>query len=329
MITLERHNLVFRFPEVHEHATLHVDFQRTLRIPDDNRPHFLPPGLGSFPLSHIDDHAGRVPDQWLKRGGVLMPMYQAEAMWLYFRSSQGYPFAVKVAAGKVNAVSGESWAEGLNRKPQDYVVSPGQPWLDGFCVSKGMIRQFVAMPLGEGYTAEEQITGASEHGGLQIVVYPMKADAYEKLLKKRPRKSQFTALYCLSRVDEMGLAPGGLMKQEIFKDPYGLDKWETSASSRCFVHIVNSLQYKAITGANPPLKPPTAKQYTAAGLPWFDYYDKELEALEGAPALAGLDSVAAKGMKKGAAPLPENEPVSPGNVKVLTKDPRRVREGEF
>ena len=33
-----------------------------------------------------------------------------------------------------------------------------------------MIRQFVAMPLGAGYTAEEQITGEAEHGGLQIVV---------------------------------------------------------------------------------------------------------------------------------------------------------------
>ncbi len=29
-----------------------------------------------------------------------------------------------------------------------------------------MIRQFVAMPLGEGYTAEEQLTGEAQHGGL-------------------------------------------------------------------------------------------------------------------------------------------------------------------
>jgi hypothetical protein len=31
------------------------------------------------------------------------------------------------------------------------VVLPEQPWLDGYCVEKGYIRQFVAMPLGEGY----------------------------------------------------------------------------------------------------------------------------------------------------------------------------------
>ena len=57
------------------------------------------------------------------------------------------------------------WSLHLNRDPQDYMVLPEQPWLDGYCVEKGVIRQFVAMPLGEGYSGEEQITGAAEHGG--------------------------------------------------------------------------------------------------------------------------------------------------------------------
>ena len=89
----------------------------------------------------------------------------------------GYPFAVKVATGKICAITGEAWVDHLNRDPQDYVVVPEQPWLDGYCVEKGVIRQFVAMPLGEGYSAEEQLTGAALHGGLQIVAYPMKTGA--------------------------------------------------------------------------------------------------------------------------------------------------------
>jgi hypothetical protein len=36
------------------------------------------------------------------------------------------------------------------------------------------------MPLGSGYSAEEQITGEAEHGGIQIVVYPMKQEVFEK-----------------------------------------------------------------------------------------------------------------------------------------------------
>ena len=58
------------------------------------------------------------------------------------------PVAVKVAAGKINAVTGETWTAPLNRNPQDYVVWPEQPWLDGFAIEPGVIRQFVAMPLG-------------------------------------------------------------------------------------------------------------------------------------------------------------------------------------
>ena len=61
------------------------------------------------------------------------------------------------------------------------MVVPGQPWLDGYCVQTGIIRQFVAMPLGRGYTAEEQLTGEALHGGLQISVHPMKREVYKAL----------------------------------------------------------------------------------------------------------------------------------------------------
>ena len=120
-------------------------------------------------------------------------MYQAEALWINFSSESdsqmgvSYPFAVKIAAGKINAVTGDEWSNGLVKDPQDYLVVPDQPWLDGFCVQKGLIRQFVAMPLGQGYTAEEQLSGAAEHGGIQIIVYPMKRDRYEEILKLSSR----------------------------------------------------------------------------------------------------------------------------------------------
>lgn len=328
MITLENNALVFRFPEVHGEAVLRVEFQRTLRIPDDNREYPLPPGLGRFPLRHVDDDAAKVPAAWRDHGGVFLPMYQAEALWLLFNSG-GYPFAVKVAAGKINAVTGEPWTSGLAAEPQDHLVAPSQPWLDGFCVAKGKVRQFVAMPLGEGYTAEEQLTGEAEHGGLQIVAYPMKAKEWERLRARQDRYSSFAVNACAREVLpglEMGLAPGGLMDQEIYADPHGLKAWETSASSRCFVHIVNSLQYREITGHAPPSPPPTAQEYTRAGLPWFDYYDAELKALAGAPKLGGLHSVGAMGAVKGE-PLPGNTTVTP---KVVHLGPKSVvREGNF
>ncbi len=174
-------------------------------------------------------------------------------MWLNFDAS--YPMAVKVAAGKINALTGGQWKNELSKRPQDYLVVPDQPWLDGFCVDRGVVRQFVAMPLGEGYTAEEQLTGEAQHGGIQIVVHPMKAARFKALQRARPRMDD--VVYNMAPPPaEMGLAPGGLMRQELYEDEYGFDAWDTSARSRCFVHILNSVQFLQVAGAEPPQPSP-------------------------------------------------------------------------
>ncbi len=355
MIELKSDSLVFSFPDVHPRARTSIHFQRTLRIPDDGKTHALPPGLGSFPLRHVDDFADRLTETWLRRGGVMLPMYQSEALWVSFSrfgyhgeldDGDGkwewapYPFAVKIAAGKVNAVTGKAWQDGLAKRPQDYVVLPGQPWLDGFCVAKGVVRQFVAMPLGAGYTAEEQITRAAEHGGLQVIAFPMKAEVYERRFPPRKRSRLEVSdlleipammLSAPGRVREMGLAPGGRMRQKIYPDQFDFSDWDRRHSSRCFVHIANSMAWRSITGEAPPTTPPTAKDYTLAGLPWFELYDERARALEGADALAHLDSVAEMGRKKGDVPLPENESVEGERVVKLRRRRSRdqVREGAF
>ncbi len=191
MIELNNDALNFSLPEVHPSAHFAIDFQRTLRIPDDGKDYPLPPGLGRFPMKHVDDCAETVPPLWIEHGGVILPMYQSEALWLSFNSDYiserdtSYPFAIKVATGKINAVTGDDWSDRLQRKPQDYMVSSEQPWLDGFCVEKGFIRKFGARPLGAGNSVEEQITGKAEHGGIQIVIYPMKRKVLEKRFPKR------------------------------------------------------------------------------------------------------------------------------------------------
>jgi len=323
MIELKNDGLYFSFPEVHAKARMNVSFQRTLRIPDDERTYFLPPGLGEFPLRHTDDFASTVPASWNEHGGVIMPMYQSEAMWIGFEGGE-YPFAVKIAAGKINAVTGEAWSNGLHDSPQDYVSVPEQPWLDGFCVEKGLIRQFVAMPLGEGYTAEEQLEGKAEVGGLQVVVYPMKRELALKYLQSR--ETCRVAMCCrkLAEASEMGLAPGGKMRQEIYEDEHGLDAWDLENGSRCFVHLANSKVWKNITGERPPQRAPTARDYASAGLPWFNYYS-ESPALDGSNTLKKLKSVKQMGMDKGENPLPENESLEPIAVVELGKT-KAVRE---
>ena len=328
MISLEDDELTFRFPDIHPRAVCEIAFRRTLRIPDDNREYPLPPDFGRFPLHHVDDYAHRLPSAWQMHGGVFLPMHQSEAVWLDFHAL--YPMAIKVAAGKVNVLTGQEWTRDLCAEPQDYLVVPSQPWLDGFCVAEGTIRQFVAMPLGAGFTAEEQLAGASQHGGLQIIAYPMRGDVYrERYQCTRAVREDASARddqEPLSEVQDMGIAPGGLMRQRIYEDAEGLDAWDTSTCSRCFAHLLNSQQFFSIAGVEPPTMPPTAKNYSDAGLPWFDYYDGDRAALKGAKKLAGMHSLAAKSWQAGVGPVAGNEAANPQVVKTLTGRP--VREGE-
>ncbi len=162
-----------------------VSFYRTLRVPDDGRSYFLPAGMGPFPIRRVRNYADRVPRRWLDRDGVLIPMYQREALWLGFSSEHHHPNAVKVGSGMINALSGKPWDRRLGHparpslikrmlgysESQDYLVSPPQTWLDGFNTGHGTVRQLVAMPLGMGVTVEAQLTGQEAHGGLQILVY--------------------------------------------------------------------------------------------------------------------------------------------------------------
>lgn len=346
MIELRNDALNFSFPDVHPDARLTIDFERTLRIPDDDRVYPLPPGLGRFPVRHVDDFGDRVPASWMEHGGVMMPMYQSEALWLCFRGEPvrdrhtTYPFAIRVATGKIDAVTGRQWETGLTRRPQNYMVHPGQPWLDGYAVSKGMIRQFVAMPLGAGYSAEEQVTGKADHGGLQLQVFPMKREVFERRFPAEPdslreNRFEFGRLAATGMVlgmppaaAAMGLAPGGRMKQDIFADTFDLADWDTSQTSRCFVHLANSMVWRALTGQEPPTVPPTAADYSRAGLPWFDYYDDRREAVEGSSILKALKSVLQMGQHKGDVPLPENQSAEPRKV-VQYRRGDRVREGAF
>lgn len=79
----------------------------------------------------------------------------------------------------------------------------------------------------------------------------------------------------------------------------------------------------------PPDLPPTALDYTNAGLPWFEYYAENLVAFDGSTELAGLDSVAAKDVKTGDHSLPENDFVKPKTVTILGTQINRVTDGKW
>ncbi|EPS44884.1 hypothetical protein H072_1130 [Dactylellina haptotyla CBS 200.50] len=168
---------------------LEITFRRTIRVPDNDETSHLPPDLGEISLTNANEVANNLPDTMAEKGGLLMAMYNNEAMWIDFHlrgDPNNFPvrrhYAIKIYAGGINVVSGEpeneTTATTLRRRNrlakgesvQDYMVVPGQPWIDGIAIGRGKVRQFVATPLGKGFTVEGQMTGSEDVGGLQFEI---------------------------------------------------------------------------------------------------------------------------------------------------------------
>ncbi|MEU6658968.1 hypothetical protein [Streptomyces sp. NPDC046821] len=289
-----------------------VRFVRTLRLPETGT-HPLPPGLGEFPVRRVADYADSVPAQWRARGGVMLPMYLREAMWLSFAGS-AEPAVLQVGVGKVCAISGLPWSDRLSRDPQNYVVIPRQPWLDGVKSGKGKVRQFVALPLGLGATVEGQVTGEETWGGIQLQSFTLGERARREWREAEARRLAEARIGAplapgsapaggyggppppmaaaapqapgaapraggAHAARAMGLGAGGTMRQQVFRDDRPASDWADTPAGRVFVHLVTPPDWRRITGEAPPPSPVDRAAYTRAGLPWFDYYDESAEDL--------------------------------------------------
>ena len=271
-----------------------VSFQRTLRVPDDGREYPLPPGLGPFPVCAVQDYADRVPREWLGDGGAFVPLYQREALWLGFDAADWKPNAVQVHVGRVNAVTGGPWQEGLRQAPQNYLVCPEQPWLDGINVGDRFVRQFVAVPLGSGYSIEAQLTGADAFGGLQVTVFEPRPGRFPDAPPARAPHGPLIMEAVSMPAGGMGLGAGGRITQKLYPDPFGLEVWDPSNAGSVTVHLVNTEQYQAITGSDPPPSPIDAATYTAYGFPWFALYDEQRGHLPPSARLGDVESVGSR-----------------------------------
>ena len=286
---------------------LTIKFQRTARLPDDGRPYPLPLGAGQLPLRSVDDFPETAPAAWMKKGGVLMPLAQSEALWVWFSSR--YRFAVKIGAGKINALSGEPWSSDLRREPQNYVVAPGPPWGD----NDEVLRCLVAMPLATGFPREESLIGKADTGGFQFQVVPMCAESYYRdegaFLLPQTVQQFFSNLIFVLMIsgelaeihrrhepsepdrlaeDSMEPAPEVTARQEIDEDEYEFAEWDQTQTIRCVVHPCDSAVWRLITGTHPPHPPLTAKDYEEAGIPWFDdYRDEGKPLMENSSIIAG------------------------------------------
>jgi hypothetical protein len=260
-----------------------VAFQRTLRIPEDGRVYPLPPGLGRLPLVPAAELA-HAPAA-VKAGSFVLPLYQREALWLGFGGASWKPNAVQIAVGGINAISATAWDQALSQTPQNYLVCPQQPWLDGINAGAGVIRQFVALPLNDPSSIEAQLRGEASVGGIQLRVFEPRPGRFPDVAPP-PSPSPQAARGL------MGLGAGGKVAQRIHPDPFGLDTWDPESATTVIIHLVNSQQFEAMTGRPPPPSPIDAATYTERGFPWFERYDEAAGTL---PAASGFAPIVPSG----------------------------------
>ena len=271
-----------------------IVLHRTLRIPDDGGTYPLPPSLGPLPLLPVGEDA------------FVAPMRRCEAMWLGFRAPHHRPRALKVGIGGIDALSGEPFAAGaLSADPQDYVVVPDQPWLDGIKAGDGFIRQFVAVPLGEGLTVEAQLTGKEREGGLDLSLFEPRPGRFPE--SPAPVMERMIAMPCCAS-PPMGLGAGGRMRQEVYADDYGIGTWEPEPARTVRVDLVDALAFEALTGIAVPGPPVDAATYTSHGFPWFDLLAPTRTDIAAAEKLASIRSIAdLEGRREDPLPISEEQ----------------------
>ncbi|KAM0248958.1 hypothetical protein ACHAP5_003167 [Fusarium lateritium] len=277
-----------------------ITFKRTIRVPDNDESTALPPDMGSLPLFKVDDYADTLPVNMAQKGGLFLPMYQREALWINFKLNSHWPpfaksrYAIKIYVGGINAISGEpavpNAATSLRRRNllkngktlQDYIVVPDQYWLDGIAVEPGQVRQFVAMPVGTGHSVEAQMTGEETTAGIQFEI--SRLDIFPKPARVNSNGSPLSnynlvngsVLHVVERLrggggekesPEMNISAGGRITQSII--PLSQREYRKTVPVTFNVQVLSSTSFEQVTGKKPPKSPVTAKTYAKCGYPFF------------------------------------------------------------
>jgi hypothetical protein len=216
-------------------------------------------------------------------------MRSEEAMWINFQTPE--PIAIMVGAGSINAINGKNFETKLEK--DNYMVSPPQPWLDGWKGDDGSVYQFIATEVGENITVGEQLAQTKEHA---IVISVFEAKNPEKLKSvNRPSEYYGTAEYgvccyaanCCSfksqensarnLTNEMGLGKGGKISQKIYEDPHGLEEWKEKPVETIRVYLINASEFSEITGEQLSM-PVKSEEYNGV---WFGLDDEKKKDVSG------------------------------------------------
>lgn len=263
-----------------------IRFKRTIRVPDDGTIRGQPVDLGSFPILKTEDFEATLPKAMLAKGGLLMPMLQREAMFISFETMKPLrpaisklpspvmeenSFALRILTGGVNTISGVACGAARTQQ-QDYLIVPLQRRLDGYVAKEGdAMRQFVAMPLGSGYSVESQVTGV-ELGGLQLECVPRLI--CEVLFGLVGTEKPKVPLDVMRTPQELGLTSGQSLVMTPVEGAVREHPWDWDEAENCILEWRDGTKHDDGPGIVESPKPPMFSRpayvsdlFQAAGLP--------------------------------------------------------------
>jgi hypothetical protein len=205
MLEVARDNLTVSFPEVHDRAALRLSLRKA-EAPKEIAP-FASRHDGGFVLGS----SGRFVLHLRPR-----PLTGSDWEWRGLR----YPFAVIISVAGTNGLTGEVASVGLVR-PQNYFVTPPQGGIDGN-LAGGEVHPFVAC----GDAADDRMP-------MDIVVFPMKAEAFAHLEGKRqltPGPPGWGDHFLLPHAGERKCEP-------VYEDVCSLGDWDQNYRERITVWL--------------------------------------------------------------------------------------------
>ena len=257
-------------------TTLEITIHQTAPLAGETMPVAFTP----LSLRRSEECVSGVLQCWLPTSAVLFPVHPWETLAIHFDGR--YPLAARVAAGGIDVVTGTPAGSGLGRSPQNYFVTSTQRWLDGFLSEQGRIRQFVAVPSGQGLSAQEQIPGATPTSAtLQMEITPLRPSSYferhirrgiptklsevifelvDQARQTRPERTlRLRASGSgLAVIPTLGIAAGDSQMQPVYEDRYDLSDWDTARTVPVTFVLCAAHAWCSLTGDRLPPCPPRA-----------------------------------------------------------------------
>lgn len=110
--------------------------------------------------------------------------------------------------------------------------------------------------------------------------------------RSEPRRDP-TQAYNPQRPQEMGIAAGGKLVQDIVRDTSPNYVWNKARAKLVDIHILHPSAFEAVTHVLAPKTPIATEEYLAAGIPFYAIEEDPDQRLDGSEELAGVKSVSA------------------------------------